>query len=58
MLHRKYLNNISVSNKELLFIMTSYFKSYNYVCWFICLFGFHSISTFVGYLMSNPFLCK
>ena len=23
-----------------------------------CLFGFYGISTFVGYLMPNPFLCK
>ena len=25
---------------------------------FVCLFGFYGISTFVGYLMPNPFLYK
>ena len=25
---------------------------------YMCLFGFYGISTFVGYLMSNPFLYK
>ena len=26
--------------------------------WFVCLFWFYGISTFVGYLTPNPFLCK
>ena len=29
-----------------------------FVCLFVCLFGFYGISTFVGYLMPNPFLYK
>ena len=27
----------------------------NYIVLFVCLFGFYSISTFVGYLKPNPF---
>ena len=26
--------------------------------WLVGLLGFYGISTFVGYLMQNPFLCK
>ena len=29
-----------------------------YLTWFVCLFGFYGISTFVGYLMPNPLLYK
>ena len=29
-----------------------------YLCLFVCLFGFHGVLTFVGYLMPNPFLYK
>ena len=49
-----------------------YNKIYIYICVCVCvcvcvymyvymvgwLFGFYGISTFVGYLMPNPFLCK
>ena len=28
------------------------------IIYFICLFGFYGVSTFVSYLMSNPFLYK
>ena len=31
--------------------------NYLFVCLFVCL-GFYGISTFVGYLMPNPFLYK
>ena len=27
-------------------------------CLFVCLFGFYGISSFLGYLMPNPFLYK
>ena len=32
-------------------------KAFLFVCLFVCL-GFFCISTFVGYLMPNPFLYK
>ena len=48
----------------------TYVNTYTYVCVCVCvcvcvmmmlvgwLFGFYGISTFVGYLMPNPFLYK
>ena len=33
-----------------------YLKPFN--CLFVFLFGFYGVSTFVGYLMPNPFLYK
>ena len=38
--------------------LTFFFARVRYVCLFVCLFGLYGISTFVGYLMPNPFLYK
>ena len=35
--------------------LTDVIKKRELVCWFV---GFYGISTFVGYLTPNPFLCK
>ena len=36
----------------------SYFKEFDFVCFFVGLFEFYYISTFVDYLMPNPFSYK
>ena len=42
--------------EDLCFLLSSYVNLRK--CFFVCLFVFYGISTFVGYLMSNPFLYK
>ena len=39
--------------------ITVTFMFHSFFCLLVCLFvGFYGISTFVGYLTPNPFLCK
>ena len=41
-----------------LFLTFQFSISYLFVCLFVWLVGFYGVSTFVGYLMLNPFLYK
>ena len=46
----------TVPFQTILFSISTQFKCKNSSI--VCLFGFYGISTLVGYLMPNPFLCK
>ena len=61
---RKYLLIATGDNEMIIGLYVSTEESKNGVWkqnfrgFFVSLFGFYGISTFVGYLMSNPFLYK